>query len=248
MSTPNPGRGDTSGRSRASAPAASLAQLQQLNLPVERIIDQRDWNQVDQRDFEQRAIAHRYASATYTHSPSVQSQNSSAANQSQYPQVDQAKYARYGYRVPPPSLSSGSTWPKASSIHCSISEADHQHYILPDESDENERDEPEPGEHEDPLRFKRRPLGCAYSFLACSYGSEDFDEWDTHCRCHFRGYLPKSTDCPFDCDWSTTASSGEEAFDERKEHIKEVHGSSSRDLVDTSRRPSSDLIEFLWRR
>lgn len=90
-------------------------------------------------------------------------------------------------------------------------------------------------------------LACSYSFLACSFRTNNLEEWDTHCVSHFRGVLPKTTECPFYlCEWSIKAESGEEAWRCRVIHIV-ADGHSQQGFVDTNRRPKASLIDHLWR-
>jgi len=88
-------------------------------------------------------------------------------------------------------------------------------------------------------------LACSYSFLDCSFTSDDRDEWNTHCKAHFRGKLPRTVDCPFRCRWQYSTETGEEAWVEREKHICNDH--SMYDIVETSRRPDNALLSHLWR-
>lgn len=87
-------------------------------------------------------------------------------------------------------------------------------------------------------------LACSFSFLNCGYRSDDLEEWDTHCQHHLRGHLPKEVHCPFDCQWSTVANTGAEAWRLRIVHISRVH---AQDEVERDLRPERSLIEHLWR-
>lgn len=92
-------------------------------------------------------------------------------------------------------------------------------------------------------RLQPRSLACSYSFLNCSFTSNELDEWNTHCKAHFRGKLPKVVDCPFQCDWRADAATGEEAWSKREKHINNEH--SVYDIIDTSRRPDKFLVSHL---
>lgn len=92
---------------------------------------------------------------------------------------------------------------------------------------------------------QQQQLACSFWFLGCKDTFEDLKVWDTHCQSHLRKKLPSTGWCPFKCEWKRTASSGEEAWRRRFEHIVEVHWDNGH-IVDVESRPESDLIRHLW--
>ncbi|KAK3721784.1 hypothetical protein LTR37_002949 [Vermiconidia calcicola] len=88
-------------------------------------------------------------------------------------------------------------------------------------------------------------IPCCFDFLACSFSSSDFEEWNTHCQSHFRGRLPSTVQCPFQCDWKVSRISGYEAWEARTIHITKDHRGVG--VIDTKRPPDSALIQHLWK-
>lgn len=106
-----------------------------------------------------------------------------------------------------------------------------------------------------PLSSQGR-LPCCFSFLGCDNRFDSPREWDTHCKSHLRGKLPKQAYCPFECQWTTRSETGEEAWRLRAMHIIAEHFDGGEDDddeeeesddVDTEKKPPAWLIEHLWR-
>ncbi|EMC96767.1 hypothetical protein BAUCODRAFT_488905 [Baudoinia panamericana UAMH 10762] len=88
-------------------------------------------------------------------------------------------------------------------------------------------------------------LSCPYRFLNCHITCDDIAEWDTHCRSHFRGTLPRTARCDFHgCDWAMTASSGDEAWSHRLRHLN-LHHPAQRVVVRRERADQA-MIGWLW--
>lgn len=85
-------------------------------------------------------------------------------------------------------------------------------------------------------------LQCTFHFLACSFSSNNFEEWLTHCEAHFRGQpLPKNVQCPFCEGWST--SPGSSAWEARMVHIAAEHHGQR---VGYCSYRDHDLYRYLW--
>ena len=110
---------------------------------------------------------------------------------------------------------------------------------------QNVLEEDEYGNLEIPLESRQGRLACDFGFLDCVETFNDVGEWDMHCQSHFRGELPESVRCPFECEWSTTAKSGREAWDQRSIHVGSQHCPLG--AVVAGRRPDQSLLRHLWR-
>ena len=89
-------------------------------------------------------------------------------------------------------------------------------------------------------------LQCPFEFIQCFHTFTSVHQWDAHCRSHFYDRLPKTVHCPFlDCHWFITAGTGNEAWDERWDHIQTHFHAGHK--VDVTKRPDQVLIEHLWR-
>jgi hypothetical protein len=89
-------------------------------------------------------------------------------------------------------------------------------------------------------------LRCSFWFLSCSKTFDNFEVWEEHNRTHFgHGKPPKKATCPFDCAWTYTAESGDQAWEYRRRHIIRAHQGFG--VVDTETPPDSALFAHLWR-
>lgn len=87
-------------------------------------------------------------------------------------------------------------------------------------------------------------LPCCYPWLGCRQSFDSLDTWHTHCLSHHRGHPPKTTRCPFSCDWSTAAATGYEAWNQRWRHIASKH-SAERFVPDS--RADAETVAHMWR-
>lgn len=87
-------------------------------------------------------------------------------------------------------------------------------------------------------------LPCCYPWLGCRQSFDSLDVWHTHCLSHHRGHPPKTTRCPFSCDWSTVAATGYEAWNQRWRHIASKH--SSETFVPDSK-ADAETATHMWR-
>jgi hypothetical protein len=95
-------------------------------------------------------------------------------------------------------------------------------------------------------QFRFPVFECAFWFLNCGYVSSNREEWETHCRSHFRGEEPPQTvQCPV-CDWSAKFESGWTAWDMRMQHLALEHTMRGQTL--RTSRPDFELFRFLWNR
>jgi len=137
-------------------------------------------------------------------------------------------------RLSAPSFGSYSTAPSSSSAQTGRADSIIQANVLEDLDSSFQE-----------LAVQRTPtFQCCYSFLGCSYASPDLKEWDTHCQYHLRGNLPKSTRCPFQCEWDVTARTGQEAWSRRWAHIIHDHSTTQRFMP--CRKPDPGLLRHLW--
>nr|POE46874.1 hypothetical protein CFP56_00206 [Quercus suber] len=93
----------------------------------------------------------------------------------------------------------------------------------------------------------RGALICEFHYLGCESTFDNLQEWDIHSRTHFHGAsLPKTVDCPFECEWSVSRETGEAAWRERQAHIGGTHRFGGQ-RIDPSRTAAGSLIQHLWR-
>lgn len=129
----------------------------------------------------------------------------------------------------PPSLCSVSTATSRSSISTDRADSFLQSLLENDEAVDSQQPETR--------------LPCCYAFLSCTY-SGPLDEWDRHCQSHWRGQLPRTVCCPFDCPWVSTDGEGARAWKSRLTHISRVHKRSTEVMSDGRRDPA--LLRQLW--
>lgn len=222
-----------------SAPVAPCALAALPSQHLEKLIHENNWHNPDSPDFHERILARQYRfpqsdvddlrplsdSQSITTSMAV---SISTARSSAFTNPRSAGCA--------PSLVSGSTRRSDQSVRTSRADS-----VLALETLDDNADGISDGGNFQP----RRSLPCCYSFMSCNFSSRNLETWDTHCKSHFYGRLPRLVDCPFECDWSREAATGEQAWQARLIHIWSVHGLDG--FVDTGRRPSSALIQHLWK-
>ena len=222
----------------ASVAPSNLAALRSQHL--QKLIHEEEWHAPNSQDFHERAVVSRYRfpdkqehdqqpikrseSPTTSMAVSVAASHSSAFSNSRA-----ISYA--------PSLDSGSTWRSEQSIRTSRADS-----VLLLETLEENAD----GTVDVVTSQPHRVLPCCFSFLACDFSSSNLEQWDTHCKSHFRGHLPRTVECPFHCNWTREAATGEQAWQQRVIHIWSAHGQQG--LVDIIRKPDTSLIQHLWRK
>lgn len=239
-SDPEAESGGRSANARAVA-RPSYASLQRLNL--EPLITDKSWQANNESGFHNTVVrqyrfSHDLEGVPRSYQPPDSDTMSMAvAAHSDITAIGSSvSVASSAYSPYPPSLGSFPSVASGYSVRTSNADEFLVHDLL--ERSEN-------GTLERPTVPNGGSLGCAYSFLGCSFGSSSFPEWDTHCQSHFCGHLPTKIDCPFRCDWTHTAPTGEEAWACRNAHIASAHSTS--DAVDTTRRPGQVLLAHLWR-
>jgi hypothetical protein len=223
-----------------SAPVAPSILAACSSQQPEKLIHEKNWHNPDSPDFHERFTARQYSfpDAAVSDLPSSadsESITSSMAALSISASHSSAFTSRLsaGY---PPSLISQSTLRSHQSARTSRADS----FLNLETLDEN-ADGTSDGANIQPHRV----LPCCFSFLSCTFESRNLEQWDTHCKSHFRGRVPRFLDCPFRCDWTREAATGEEAWQARMIHIWSDHGLHG--LVDTGRKPSSLLIHHLWK-
>lgn len=105
-------------------------------------------------------------------------------------------------------------------------------------------------EEEDDALVDRRPsqpssvyLECAFWFLECVEVFQTIPEWKTHCLSHFhRNAPPTSAMCPL----CAATFSGRDAWDQRMNHVYEIHHSHGYGLEGS--RPDFALVTWLWKK
>lgn len=221
---------------------SSLAALRSQHL--ERLIEEPRWNTPNDADFHERVLArqYRFSDGDVRNLQSIKYASSSTSSMA----VSVATTRSSAFHGPqsagyPPSLVSNSTWHSGQSVRTSRADSVLDLPVLEEDS--------EGALEVVSTRPVTRVLVCSFTFLGCGFTSRNLEEWETHCKSHFfkddTERLPRSVVCPFHCDWSRTAEAGEQAWKARTVHIWGQHRDS--DLVDTSRRPDSALIQHLWR-
>lgn len=223
-----------------NAPVApsTLAALRSQHL--EKLIRENNWHNPNNPDFHERVTARQYSfpEADVRNLPSLDGSESIASSMAV--SVSTAQSSAFtnslsaGY---PPSLVSRSTWHSGQSVRTSRADS-----ILHLEALDEDADGTTNGANIQPYRV----FPCCFGFLSCTFTSRNLEQWDTHCKSHFRGHPPRVVECPFECDWSREAETGEQAWQLRTIHIWSAHASQG--SVDIRRRPSSSLIQHLWKK
>jgi hypothetical protein len=105
---------------------------------------------------------------------------------------------------------------------------------------------------EDDLEFELAPAGqcfrrpffdCAFYFLACSYRSEDEDEWKKHCSQHIEGHeLPNELECFLCSEFVARSNGNTTAWNQILDHIVTQHGSGHNVTRST---PPHSIVRFL---
>lgn len=215
--------------------ASSFAALQ--NLPTQPIVGDNNWHSDVHRDFHQRfAIGQYYLPGeprTAPRKPAAPSSSGAsmavAINQSQYSSIYTPSLAG--------SLATLSSRPSAGTSSGSSALNRYQTSRLLEEGDDGVLQVPAAVAY----------WQCPFGFLGCEESLNSICEWDVHCQSHFRGRdnLPKSVQCPFECQWSYQGGSGRDAWTQRWNHVYSFHFAGGR--INASRRPDPVLVEHLWR-
>jgi hypothetical protein len=222
----------------ASVAPSNLAALRSQHL--QKLIHEVEWHTPNSQDFHERVVVPRYSFPDGHDHDQQPIERSESPTSSMAVSVAATHSSAFGSSRPvsyAPSLDSGSTWRSEQSIRTSRADS-----VLVLETLEENAD----GTVDIVTSQPYRVLTCCFSFLACDFSSRDLEQWDTHCKSHFRGHLPRTVQCPFHCDWTREATTGEQAWQQRVIHVWSAHGQQG--LVDTSRRPDSSLIQHLWRK
>lgn len=96
---------------------------------------------------------------------------------------------------------------------------------------------------------EKRPRGipCLFGFLNCPETFTDVEQWNLHCKSHFKGRAPpRNLRCPYSsCAWTTSRQDGEDAWDQRWEHFDHEHDvlSHGEELCE---KPDVLLFQYLW--
>jgi hypothetical protein len=90
-------------------------------------------------------------------------------------------------------------------------------------------------------------LPCLFDFLNCSMTFTDVESWNEHCKSHFKGKAPpKQLRCPYSsCAWTTSREDGEDAWNQRLEHLVHAHDVLSYSEV-LFEKPDVQLFKYLW--
>ena len=230
------------GRSaNASVVCPNLAVLTAQHLQP--LIEEPDWHNTNGPDFHQRNVERHYHFDTWQNGvprsfSAAKSDTSSMAVSihSRSTTINSSAASVYSRSTYEPSLVSNSTAKSSSFASSDRRDSVHQHYVLNDDDG---------GVPQLPEGHGDGRLACCFRFLACEYRSDDLDQWETHCQSHFLGCLPSAVSCPFHCNWTKSAATGEQAQQERKIHIWSWHYSHGE--VDTERAPELSLLRHLWR-
>ena len=226
--------GETEAANASMAPP-NLAALRAQQ--CERLIAEQNWHNAQGPDFREGFLAGQYR---------ISDQDVRYQQSLKTPESDTSSMAvsvgthstAFGSSRSAPSLGPYSSADGTNSLHTSLASSILQHDVL---------EEGLGGVLEVPVVRSSGRLACSFSFLACTFSSDDLAEWNTHCKSHFRGHLPPTVQCPFTrCNWNRTATSGEEAWGAQIIHIVTEHRDDG--VVDTNRRPDSSLVHHLWRK
>ena len=229
----------------ASASQPKIASLHDLaRQELEPLIDEEAWHNQCPPDFLQRVLATQYqfpSSVGAAGQPRAGPSSNTSSIEMQVsvhsPASTRSVRSSYTPSTYTPSLVSIATAKSSSAAHTSRADSVIQNFLLDEDETGVSRDVTYPG--------TQGRLPCCFDFLACSFSSSDFEEWNTHCQSHFRGRPPSTVQCPFQCDWKISRTSGYEAWEARTIHITNDHRGVG--VIDTKRPPDSALIQHLWK-
>ena len=237
MPNANAGSQAESGIANALVARSTLAALRSQHL--ERLIDEEGWQSLNNADFHDRVLAQQYRFPEAQENFATSIKRSGSPTSSMAVSITETQSSAFvssyltGFT---PSLVSGSTWRGDHSARTSRADS-----VLVMETFDEDGTRTTGGMN----GRARRCFECCFGFLGCEYVSTNMEQWDTHCKSHFLGYLPRIVRCSFDCDWTREAATGEQAWQARTIHIWSVH-STTDETVDTTRRPDPALIQHLW--
>jgi hypothetical protein len=151
-----------------------------------------------------------------------------------------------------PSLSTGSSSASDSSLRSSAASAavrpgifdDDGYYVGSTGSDSDiQGDDPS-----NPASKQSKGVACLFSFLGCQETFTDLEWWNEHCKSHFEGKAPpRQLRCPYSaCAWATSRQDGEDAWNQRWEHIDQEHDVLSHSEV-LCEEPDVQLFQYLWK-
>lgn len=228
MSDTSSDSGSSENNAYVVAPSSDLAAgLEALNLT--KLIEDKCWDRNGPEGFHQRAVA-----AQYSFSNNAQSVPRSFESRSTASSMALTAFSRTTYGISSnrsldsPSLDSRSTRSDTASIRTSRADSV-TGYKLPEEEEADSVAEDFP---------------CPYPFLNCAAVFEDVTQWSTHCKWHFRGYAPRTLECPFCSKWSVTAKNGSDIWDEQFQHVDSEHAGGG--MLDVGKGPSQSLIQQLY--
>lgn len=106
--------------------------------------------------------------------------------------------------------------------------------------EEDEQGVPTLPEEENDVR-----LECCFGFLRCQHIFNDLEQWDCHCRAHYRGHLPRVAQCPFPgCGWEQQTQQGKDVWQDRLDHMEEEH--DEEDYTWTQQRPTVSMLQSMF--
>ena len=228
---------ENGGTDNAFVAPSILAALESLHL--ERLVDTEDWQNTDSSDFHERVLAGQYRfpeAVVRDLQPLKQPERATSSMAVSVATTQSSAFVSSRSAPYTPSLVSCSTWRSEQSARTSRADSVLVFEVLGEDAE---------GADEEVNPRPQRVLPCSFSFLGCDFTFRSLEQWDTHCKSHFYESLPRSVDCPFHCDWTWEAATGEQAWRARVVHVWSEHRHQG--VVDTTRRPNSWLIQHLWR-
>lgn len=149
-----------------------------------------------------------------------------------------------------PSLSSGSSSASDSSLRSSAASDAVRPGLFDDEESyvSSTRSDIQADNASNPVEQQPKGISCLFGFLDCRETFTNVDWWNLHCKSHFKGKAPpKQLRCPYSsCSWSTSRQDGEDAWDQRWEHIDQQHDILSQSEV-LCEEPNFQLFQYLWK-
>jgi len=151
---------------------------------------------------------------------------------------------------PVPSLSTGSSSASNSSLRSSAASAvvrpgmfDDDGYYVGGTGSDIQTSNPS-----SPVKKQSNGVACLFGFLNCQETFTDVEWWNEHCKSHFEGKAPpRQLRCPFSsCPWTTSRQDGEDAWNQRWEHLDREHDvlSHSEALCEE---PDVQMFQYLWK-
>jgi hypothetical protein len=148
-----------------------------------------------------------------------------------------------------PSLSSGSSSASDSSLRSSAASDAVRPGLFDDEESyvSSTRSDIQADNASNPVEQQPKGVACLFGFLDCRETFTNVDWWNQHCKSHFKGKAPpRQLRCPYSsCTWITSGQNGEDAWDQRWEHIDLEHDVLSNGGA-LREEPSVQLFQHLW--